>query len=264
MTGDLAIIASHGNGYHKETYEPYFEHLYHLLKDQLNLTISSIWSADQAAQGTSAILNDDILANDPHWFDHSRDVLLMVNTFRQHMRRPIVGIGHSMGSSQAVATAHFHPRLFESLVLIEPSMTRYRVPSTPAMMKAILKKRDTFATRTEAETYIRNDPIYKRWQPEVIQRYIDTAFRIVPSPAEKARVVKLKTTPAVEARTLARPNPEWIAVGQPVSEAQRYTHPDVDPHAPLTGPMYNPGSRQTWPFLATLRPTLLYLLGRGS
>jgi pimeloyl-ACP methyl ester carboxylesterase len=263
VKGDLTIIAFHANGYHKETYEPYLEQLYHVLKEKHGLTIGSIWFADQAAQGASAVLNDEVLGNDPHCFDHSRDVIHMVNTFRAHMRRPLFAIGHSMGSSQAVATASMHERLFESLVLIDSPISRSWAPTMPAMMKAILRKKDTFSSRAEAEAYIRKDPIYRKWQPEAAQRYIDTALHIVLDPEAK-EVVKLNTPPAAEALTLGRPNPEWVAVGQPVSEAQRYTHPDVDPQAPLTGPIYNPGTRQAWRLLATLRPTVLYLLGESS
>ena len=35
-----------------------------------------------------------------HYFDHSRDLLHMVNTFRHEMPEPIIGIGHSMGALQ--------------------------------------------------------------------------------------------------------------------------------------------------------------------
>lgn len=34
------------------------------------------------------------------WFDHSRDLLSMVNHFRERMPRPIFGIAHSMGAVQ--------------------------------------------------------------------------------------------------------------------------------------------------------------------
>lgn len=32
--------------------------------------------------------------------DHSRDLLHMINTFRDQMPQPIVGVGHSMGAGQ--------------------------------------------------------------------------------------------------------------------------------------------------------------------
>jgi hypothetical protein len=38
-----------------------------------------------------------LLAN---WYDHSRDLLHMVNHFRDEIPRPIVGVAHSMGCAQ--------------------------------------------------------------------------------------------------------------------------------------------------------------------
>lgn len=32
-----------------------------------------------------------------HYWDYSRDLLHMVNTFRDKITRPVVGIGHSLG-----------------------------------------------------------------------------------------------------------------------------------------------------------------------
>jgi hypothetical protein len=45
-------------------------------------------------------ISDNIEAN---WFDHSRDLLYMVNYFRERMIRPIFGIGHSTGTAQLLA-----------------------------------------------------------------------------------------------------------------------------------------------------------------
>lgn len=48
---------------------------------------------------------DDVGAN---WSDHSRDLLYMVNIFRDRMVRPIFGIGHSVGSPHlSVNMTHF-------------------------------------------------------------------------------------------------------------------------------------------------------------
>ena len=33
------------------------------------------------------------------WMDHARDLLLMINHFREQMPRPLVGIGHSFGGN---------------------------------------------------------------------------------------------------------------------------------------------------------------------
>ena len=47
-----------------------------------------------------ASISDNLSAN---WFDHSRDLLYMVNNFRERMIRPIFGVGHSMGAAQLFA-----------------------------------------------------------------------------------------------------------------------------------------------------------------
>lgn len=120
--GDLTIIGFHANGMHKELYEPFFESLYLALKEKHGLLVSSIWIADHCVGGASALLNEEVLGNDVSWFDHSRDVLCMVNAFRGEMKRPLVGLGHSMGGAQAVAAATFHPRLFEAVSPGSPAL----------------------------------------------------------------------------------------------------------------------------------------------
>jgi hypothetical protein len=40
------------------------------------------------------------------WYDHSRDLLNLVNHFRDEMIQPIVAIGHSMGVSQLYEPHH--------------------------------------------------------------------------------------------------------------------------------------------------------------
>nr|POE92329.1 abhydrolase domain-containing protein mpah [Quercus suber] len=263
-SGDLTIIAWHANAFTKELYEPLFEALYQRLKDSHGLIVRSIWIADQAAQGSSALLNDDKAGNDPAWFDHSRDVIAMANAFRQHMVRPIVGLGHSMGATQAVGTAHFHPRLFEALVLIDPALTSSFAPTIGAMLGFAFSKPDAYASRQDAETAVRRNPLFKTWDPRVVQRYLDTAFHTAPTTAIPDGRVKPKTTPAVEASSLTRANPDHLGVAHPLTDVERALHPNLDPAAPLTGPVQNPHTRIAWSWLPSLRPATFYLLGAGS
>jgi len=59
--------------------------------------IRNIWAADAVQIGQSSVLNAHELGNEVSWFDHSRDMLQMVNHFREEMIRPLIGIGHSAG-----------------------------------------------------------------------------------------------------------------------------------------------------------------------
>lgn len=53
-----------------------------------------------AHQGASYTLNAEELGDDPNWIDHSLDLLLMINKFRDRMKPPFIGVGHSMGCAQ--------------------------------------------------------------------------------------------------------------------------------------------------------------------
>ena len=56
----VTIIAAHGNGFPKETYEPLFDDLCELLRGK----IRSIWIADCSNQGASGLLNEEIQGDD--------------------------------------------------------------------------------------------------------------------------------------------------------------------------------------------------------
>lgn len=59
-----------------------------------------------AHQAASYAVNGDKLGDDNSWLDHSRDLLLMVNHFRDSMKAPFVGLGHSMGAAQLYVSPH--------------------------------------------------------------------------------------------------------------------------------------------------------------
>lgn len=80
----------------KECYEPLWDELL----EKSKVKIRAIWVADNAHQGASYARNANALGDDPGWNDHSRDLLLMVNNFRDKMKSPFVGVAHSMGCSQ--------------------------------------------------------------------------------------------------------------------------------------------------------------------
>ncbi|CAF9907021.1 MAG: hypothetical protein GOMPHAMPRED_004998 [Gomphillus americanus] len=265
IRGDFTVIAYHANAFPKECYEPFFETLYSRLKFHNNLTIGSIWIADQAFQNKSAGLNDERLGNDFHWWDHSRDILQMVNVFRKQMRRPIIAIGHSAGATQAVMTAHYHPRLFEAIIMIDPPMTMTVAETAGAIIKYALSKPSTFDTREAAADFVRKDPFFGKWEPEPLQRYIDHAFRESPTVLHpEPNKTKPFTNVHLEIRGTVRPNMANIKPNRPFSDMERHNYPDISLQSPLVGPVYNPQTRDAYANLKTLRPTALFIHGEGS
>jgi len=96
--GDITFIACHANSMVKEMYEPLWDEL-HARSKASGFRIRSIWMADVAHQGESYLKDEDKIGNDPHFFDHGRDLLNMINLHREEFPRPIIGIGHSMGTT---------------------------------------------------------------------------------------------------------------------------------------------------------------------
>ena len=175
--GDVTIIAAHGNGMFKELYEPLFEDL---LK-HCRVRIRGIWIADVASQGASAVLNEENLGNSPDYSDHSRDLLHMVNVFRNEMPEPIVGLGHSMGSISIILLSILHPSLFASLVLIETFASNRDIPDGAAMRRIIAVKRDLWPSRVEAETALRKAEAFQTLDGRVMERMLAQSFRNTPT-----------------------------------------------------------------------------------
>lgn len=296
--GDVTIIAAHANAFPKELYEPLWDEL---LKraNQSGFSIRGIWIADVVHQGTSSVLNEDKLGNDPSWLDHSRDLLHMVNVFRKQMPRPIVGVGHSMGGCQIANLALMHPRLFETLVLVDPVIARF-VSFTgnisPAFASAM--RRDRWPSRAAAAESMKKNKFYQTWDPRVFDRWIQYGLRdlptklypessstpgpepstvtveptLTPAPA-KPKEVTLTTTKHQEVGTFLRPNfPPLPGQMEPSSHEysltnptiNRRTHPDLTPGPDKQAPFYRGESILVFHQLPHLRPSVLYIFGKQS
>ncbi|CAG8978896.1 hypothetical protein HYALB_00005233 [Hymenoscyphus albidus] len=147
----VTIIGSHASGCPKELYEPVWNELFQRTKSNESFSIKNIWFADIANQGASGVLNERNLGSEPSYLDHARDLLLMVNHFREELQRPIVGIGHSLGGCVMINLALLHPRLLTTVIAIEPVINKNGLEKHFTGAYPITFKRDTWPTRKEAE-----------------------------------------------------------------------------------------------------------------
>ncbi|KAK6379539.1 hypothetical protein LTS17_006457 [Exophiala oligosperma] len=301
--GDVTIIAAPGNAFPKELYEPLWEDLSRVLASRRSsssssVQIRSIWVADAANQGASGVLNEDLLGNDPSHFDYARDIVNLVNVKRDEMPRPIVGIGHSMGGQYLVSASLYHPRLFTTLVLIDPVIqprlveTKKGTVDARPLQFAIFRKR-TWPTREAAAAELDRSPFHRSWDPRVLERWIKYGLREVPvntistatssssfeepptasskavdtiTTTEKSKaaetVVVLTTPPSQEAYAFMRPNFDGVGVhGELVNHE---THPDLDPRWKHIYPFYAPAVTRTFERLGELRPPALYVFASDS
>lgn len=206
----------------------------------------------------------------------------MINTFRADIKRPIFGIGHSMGGQNLTALSLMHPRLFTSLVLIDPVLQK--APSAkgnymPAQASCF--RRDLWPSRkTAAESFARSK-FYQTWDKRVLEAWVQHGLRDTPtllhpqlsSTDEAGPPVTLTTTKHQEVFTFLRPNfppsdpslpgPHTITASHPHTH-NRFTHPDIWPLDEPQTPFYRSESIATFNQLPHLRPSVLYIFGRDS
>ncbi|KGM92332.1 uncharacterized protein PADG_11527 [Paracoccidioides brasiliensis Pb18] len=287
--GDITIIGAHANGFPKELYEPLWEELHSRAKKH-GFRIRGIWIADAAHQGKSGVLNENLLGNDPSWFDHPRDLLHFINLKRAEMPRPIFGIGHSMGGNNLINLALMHARLITSLILMDPVVSRLAITpqehtlhtkssNVPATTAASTYRRDIWPSRAAAADAAKKSKFYQTWDPRVLDLWIQyglrelpTALHPLPPPpppssststtTRNAKPVTLTTTLHQEVFTFSRPNYN----GNPTSShpVNRMTHPDLHPTVTAGYPFYRPEVHLTFDRLPNLRPSVLYIFADKS
>ncbi|PLB55595.1 hypothetical protein P170DRAFT_506158 [Aspergillus steynii IBT 23096] len=257
----VTIIGAPGNGSPKETYEPLWEDLYGQLK-KLEVPVRGIWMADSSNQGGSAVLNENVMGDQTNWYDHSRDLLHMVNHFREEMPRPLIGVAHSLGCAQLVNLSIIHPRLLSTLMLIEPVIVEVAMGGpNPAMLAS--RRRDLWESREKASASLSKG--LSKWDPRARERYLRYGLRRVPTrlydPATDPQVpptaVTLTTTKHQESWTFFTPNLE-------PEELDHLLIPDWDAEKERPYLYSRPECWSAMRNLPFLRPSVLWVFGGRS
>ncbi|KAF2675975.1 alpha/beta-hydrolase [Lentithecium fluviatile CBS 122367] len=255
----VTIIAGHGNGFPKECYEALWDEI---LNAANGFKIRSIWMAEYANQGASYAKNADALGDDQCWLDHSRDLLLMVNHFRDRMKPPFVGLAHSMGGAQIVGLALMHPRLFHSVVLIDP-VIQGRAPPGPNAAMLSSMRREKWDSRAKAEAALSQSPLYKSMDPRCLKAFLAHGLRDSDDGS-----VALATPKAQEAWSYIRSNFQPIPADTTTVEArnkERLLNPGFEPFSGGSMVEFARGdSLHVSESLPQLRPRSLFLFGEAS
>lgn len=201
----------------------------------------------------------------------------MVNVFRDQMPRPIVGIGHSMGGCQVANLALLHPRLFETLVLIDPVIQgRISLLGNVSTASASARRRERWPSREEAMRSFKRSKFYQAWDPRVLELWVRYGLRDVPTklfPDAKAPEVTLTTTKHQEVMTFLRPNftplpgdmePSSVDFTLSNPKVNRRTHPDITPDQVIQSPFYRGESTIVFDQLPSIRPSVFYIFGTLS
>ncbi|KLO85796.1 host-specific AK-toxin Akt2 [Fusarium fujikuroi] len=260
--GDVTIIGAHANGFPKELYEPLWDELYDRARQQ-DLRIRSIWIADVWNQGQSGAINERVLGNDLSWFDHARDLMTLINQHQRDIPHPIVGIGHSMGGTQLAQLALWHPRLLDSLVLIDPII---QIPNPSISLAGLsTKRRDIWPSREDAVARFKKSKFFQSWDPRVLDLWIEHGLRDVPTelyPKEEGsgpdERVTLTTSKHQELFSFVRPTylpRDW----EPSNDQDPEQNQDCPGY-----PFHRPEPPKIFRRLPELRPSTLFVFGKQS
>ncbi|KAL8937537.1 MAG: hypothetical protein Q9216_004379 [Gyalolechia sp. 2 TL-2023] len=238
--GDITIIAAHANGFPKEVYEPLWDDMLQQSTDH-GYRIRAIWAADMSHQGASGVLNEDALGDDR--------------------------------AAQLVKLSTMHPRLFTSLILIEPMIQKEVPPGPNAAMLSTFRP-DFYNSMEAGQTSIRRNKFFASWDSRALDRYIKHALRPVPTAlypiSEKIPPgsVTLTTTKHQEAWTYVRSNFEArigsndATVGR--ERRERLLSPDLNSESEGTYVFHRAEPGIVEASLPTVRPSVLYMFGGKS
>ncbi|RHZ57474.1 putative toxin biosynthesis protein [Aspergillus thermomutatus] len=259
----VTIIGAQGNGFPKETYEPLWQDLYARLR-KCSIPVRGIWIADVSHQGASGVLNEHVQGDNPHWHDHSRDLMHMINHFRDDIARPIIGVAHSMGCAQLVQLSIIHPRLLSTLILYEPIIfgESFEGPN-PAIMAVL--RRDLWPSREKAEMQLKKG--LAKCDPRVVDRYLQFGLRPVPTPLYNPEdnldipksAVTLTTSKHQEAWTYTIPNLEPESAG-----LDDLLLPGWDPVVERPAAFARPEAWAAFRYLPFVRPSVFWVFGGRS
>jgi pimeloyl-ACP methyl ester carboxylesterase len=202
------------------------------------------------------------------------------------MPRPMIGIGHSMGAAQITGLSILHPRLFETIILIDPVIQNFEkiVPNgnmIPAHLSAA--RRDRWPNRKAAEQSFKKSKFYKTWDPRVLDLWVQWGLRELPTKtytedmpgtdpyAQDGKEVTLTTTKAQEVFSFLRPiklaswgGNEEALTKEEQKELYESVFVDVVPAWEKSATFYRLEPSLLFNMLGFVRPTVLYIFGEHS
>ena len=166
------IHFAHANGVPSLVYQKLFD----LLKDEYDVIYVPLLG------------NDKRYPVDQNWDSLTDQVIDSI--VRQAKGRPVIGLGHSLGSVLTFKAAFKRPELFERVIMLDPPLivgkaslamffTQIFNPKlldkiTPASLS--LKRRDHWESRQQAYDLLRPKGFYKDFDAQCFQDYIDYAL----------------------------------------------------------------------------------------
>ena len=156
-----------------------------------------------------------------------------------------------------------HPRLLNSLILMEP-LVRRDLPPGPNPATFSTFRRDIWPSQADAEAAIRKNKFFASWDPEVLISYLQFGLRKTPTaiyPAAPEGSVTLTTTKHQESWSYMRSNFEPLTHDRDI---ERLLSPDLDPDKESKNLFHRAEPGIVQEYLPYIRPSVLYMFGDNS
>ncbi|KDQ56886.1 hypothetical protein JAAARDRAFT_132330 [Jaapia argillacea MUCL 33604] len=198
--GVVTLFCAPAIGFPKEVWEPT---LVHLLSLPQTYEVEEIWTWESIQTGDSALLNIGRLGGLYDWRDNARDILnfllhylppsgltklpthlpllpLSISEKRKSSGfgdgRVLMVVGHSFGACTTALAAHTHPRLFSSLLLVDPvvfPVGRYHDKFRDAYLLGALMRKERWGSREDAYNHLKKSLVCGCWDKEVLKVYVE-------------------------------------------------------------------------------------------
>lgn len=161
----------HANGFCAGTYAPFVRHLTEDLR---------VFASDIRGHGSSDPLTQHRIR---HWKIFAADLKSLVEAI---LSPPVVGVGHSLGAVTTYIAAALYPKLFSSIILIDPPILPRRRLWDLALVKlaglggriplarGARRRRRVFKGKHDAlDRFLANRGIFRTWSKEFVEAYLE-------------------------------------------------------------------------------------------
>ncbi|KAG6877793.1 hypothetical protein C0993_003887 [Termitomyces sp. T159_Od127] len=265
QAGGVTLLFAHANGFPKEIWEPTLQHLF---SSPAASVIDEVWTWESVQHGDACLINGDKNGGVFDWTDNARDILNFLNfylpskasasslpthlnrvsaeesTYRQNnpfRHRTLIAVGHSYGGCTSTLAALIQPKLFSSLILIDPIIIKptgssnHKSKHVNNLVRGALTRRQTWSSRNEAFHALRQSPFFGAWDPAALKVYIECGTYDTADPVTGEPIIRLKMPGIQEAIVFSEEHTElevfqqlptlderielrWIVPGKPDAE----------------------------------------------
>ncbi|KAI0042043.1 hypothetical protein FA95DRAFT_1564738 [Auriscalpium vulgare] len=203
-TAPLALIFLHGMSLHKETWEPTIQRLFEVQATAGRSMIAEAWTMDLPNHGEAAALKYVSTAvkgpgaMPAHTAARTLRSFIASGLIAEGTR--VVTVGHSAGGVVSILSTlgtALDDLPYSFMILVEPATFSREISRTmlskPLLglnmaTEAVMKRRDTWPSREVARDWLRNRLPWRRWDPRILDLFIQHGLKDLPTAGDPERV----------------------------------------------------------------------------